>query len=275
MNLEVTLGQYCERDSVMHRLDPRFKIVLAMAFIVGVFMAKSVYSFALLTVFSLVMVFISKIPVGMVLRGLKPILFIVIFTAIINIFWYKGDTLILHFGILNIYKEGLINALLIVLRIVIMLAGTSLLLTYTTTPISLTDGLERLLAPLARIKLPVHEFSMMMTIALRFIPTLMEETSKIMNAQKARGADFSSGSLMKRAKALVPIIVPLFVSAFRRAEELAVAMECRCYTGGEGRTRMTVLKAKPTDYVFTLTIAALIAAVVLINKFCPGYSLSI
>jgi energy-coupling factor transport system permease protein len=275
MNLDVMLGQYCDRDSVMHRLDPRFKIVLAMAFIVCVFMAKSVYSFALLTLFSLAMIIISKIPVPTVLRGLRPVMFIVVFTAIVNIFWYKGDTLILHYWVLSIYKEGLINALLIVLRIVLMLAGSSLLLTYTTTPISLTDGLERLLAPLAKLKLPVHEFSMMMTIALRFIPTLMEETTKIMNAQKARGADFSSGSLMKRAKALVPIIVPLFVSAFRRAEELAVAMECRCYTGGEGRSRMTVLKAGVADYVFTVVVAALIAAVVLINKYSHGYSLSI
>ncbi|MCQ2455971.1 MAG: energy-coupling factor transporter transmembrane protein EcfT, partial [Clostridia bacterium] len=229
---------------------------------------------ALVTAAALALVPISGISPRVVLRGLKPIIFIAVFTAIINIFWVRGDTLLVHFGFVKIYLEGIINAFLIVLRIVILLVATSMLLTYTTTPISLTDGLESLLSPLAKIGVPVHDFAMMMTIALRFIPTLIEETEKIMNAQKARGADFSSGNLISRAKALVPIIIPLFVSAFRRAADLATAMECRCYTSGKGRTRMNVLHAGAKDYMALFTTVALGAAVVLINVYVPGYRLN-
>ena len=186
----------------------------------------------------------------------------------------QPENLLFSFGPISVYLEGIINAALIVVRVILLVSVTTLMLTYTTTPIALTDGLEQLLAPLARIKLPVHEFSMMMTIALRFIPTLLEETEKIMNAQRARGADFSTGSLKQRAKALVPVLIPLFISAFRRAEELAVAMECRCYTGGEGRTRMNVLHSSYRDFVALFAMIVLCALVVLINKFAPGYSLS-
>ena len=274
MRADIAFGQYCEGRSVLHRLDPRVKIVISILFIVVIFMAKNIWAIALVTAAALALVPISGISPRIVLRGLKPIIFIAVFTAIINIFWVRGDTLLVHFGIVKIYLEGIINAFLIVLRIVILLVATSMLLTYTTTPISLTDGLESLLTPLSRIGVPVHDFAMMMTIALRFIPTLIEETEKIMNAQKARGADFSSGNLVSRAKALVPIIIPLFVSAFRRAADLATAMECRCYTGGKGRTRMNVLHAGAKDYTALITTVALGAAVVLINVYVPGYRLN-
>lgn len=274
MRADIAFGQYCEGGSVLHRLDPRVKIVISILFIVVIFMAKNIWAIALVTAAALALVPISGISPRIVLRGLKPIIFIAVFTAIINIFWVRGDTLLVHFGIVKIYLEGIINAFLIVLRIVILLVATSMLLTYTTTPISLTDGLESLLTPLSKIGVPVHDFAMMMTIALRFIPTLIEETEKIMNAQKARGADFSSGNPVSRAKALVPIIIPLFVSAFRRAADLATAMECRCYTGGKGRTRMNVLHAGAKDYTALITTVALGAAVVLINVYVPGYRLN-
>lgn len=271
MNTDIVFGQYCEGKSLLHRLDPRAKIIISILFIVDIFIAKSVWAFALLLVFTAACVILSGIKLKVIMRGLKPIIFIMIFTAVINVFWYSGDTLLFEFWKIHIYLEGIINAVLIVLRVVLLLMGTSVILTYTTTPLSLTDGLEQLLSPLAKIKVPVHEFSLMMTIALRFIPTLIEETQKIMNAQKARGADFSTGSLISRAKALVPILVPLFTSAFRRADELAVAMECRCYRGGEGRTRMNILKAGVPDFVCVLAFVALGAAVILINKYLGGF----
>ncbi len=274
MKMDVAFGQYCEGNSIIHRLDPRAKIIIAVLYIVVIFLAKNVYAFAFLTLLTFLLVMISGIPKVIVGRGLKPILFIALFTAVFNIFFHKGQTLLFEVWIIEIYLEGLINAGLIVLRIVILLVSTSMLLTYTTTPLALTDGLEQLLTPLAKLKVPVHDFSMMMTIALRFIPTLIEETEKIMNAQKARGADFSSGSLAKRVKALVPIIIPLFVSAFRRAGELASAMECRCYTGGEGRTRMNVLRFKLSDFFCILGVVAVGATVILINVYVPGYKIS-
>ncbi len=184
-----------------------------------------------------------------------------------------GDTLLVSFWIFNIYLEGIVNAVLIVLRIVLLITATSLFLTYTTTPLALTDALEQLLSPLKKLRVPVHEFAMMMTIALRFIPTLIEETQKIIAAQTARGADFSSGNLISRAKALIPILIPLFISAFRRADELAVAMECRCYTGGVGRTRMNVLRSSGRDWIFALCIVLLGAAVVLLNNYFPVYGM--
>ena len=230
-----------------------------------IFLAKSIWTFALLLLSTLLLIAVSGIPLRILLRSMRPLLFIVLFTAIINIFWMKGDTLLVDWWIFEIYLEGIINALLIVLRIVFLLLGTSVILTYTTTPIALTDGLEQLLAPLKKLHLPVHDFSMMMTIALRFIPTLIEETRKIMNAQKARGSDFSSGSLMQRTKALLPILIPLFISAFRRADELATAMECRCYAGGDGRTRMTALHLAPRDIVWLLLMLAFCAAMVVLN----------
>lgn len=274
MKQDIAFGQYCEGNSVLHRLDPRAKIIIAILFIVAIFLAKSVSSFLLLTAFTVGLVLISGISPRIVMRGMKPLTFIIIFTAVINIVWITGDHLLFELGFIKIYLEGILNAVLIILRIVLLLTATSMFLTYTTTPIALTDGLEQLLAPLKKLHVPVHEFSMMMTIALRFIPTLTEETEKIMNAQKARGADFSEGSIIQRAKALIPILVPLFISSFRRADELATAMECRCYTGGEGRTRMNVLHATGKDYLFTVGMIVVGTAVVLLNIFLPVYLLA-
>lgn len=274
MKADIAFGQYYEGSSFLHRLDPRWKILFSIFYIVVIFLAKNVFAFVLLALSAMLLITVSHIPLRMILRGLKPLIFIIAFTAVINIFWLKGNTVLVDWWIIHIYLEGIINALLIVVRVVILVAGTSVLLTYTTTPLALTDGLERLLSPLAKIRLPVHEFSMMMTIALRFIPTLVEETEKIMNAQKARGADFSTGSLTRRAKALIPILIPLFISAFRRAEELATAMECRCYTGGKGRTRMNVLHSTWRDPAMCLALCALCAGIVLLNHFAPGYTLA-
>lgn len=274
MKQDIAFGQYCEGNSILHRLDPRAKIIISILFIVTIFLAKSVSSFLLLTAFTAGLVLVSGISPRIVMKGMKPLTFIIIFTAVINIVWISGEHLLIELGFIKIYLEGILNAVLIILRIVLLLTATSMFLTYTTTPIALTDGLEQLLAPLKKLHMPVHEFSMMMTIALRFIPTLMEETDKIMNAQKARGADFSEGNLIQRAKALIPILIPLFISSFRRADELATAMECRCYTGGEGRTRMNVLRATGKDYLFTIGIIVIGTAVVLLNIFLPVYLLA-
>ena len=275
MKADITFGQYCEGNSLIHRLDPRMKIVLSILYIVAVFLAKGVTSFALLILSAVLLIGLTKLSPAMILRGMRPLLFIIVFTAVINIFWMTGDTLLFTLGPVKIYLEGIINAILIIVRIVLLIVATSVFLTYTTTPLALTDGLEQLLAPLKKLHVPVHEFSMMMTIALRFIPTLIDETQKIMNAQKARGADFSTGSLIQRAKALIPILIPLFISAFRRADELATAMECRCYTGGEGRTRMNVLRSTAKDWLFLLAILLLGAAIVLLNTYFPLYGLTL
>ncbi len=272
MKADIAFGQYCEGNSFLHRLDPRWKIIFALIYIVALFLAKNIFAFGLVALSIVLLWALSGIRASILVKGLKPLLFIIAFTAIINIFWLKGETPLLPENwFFQIYLEGIINAFLIVLRVMVLVTGTSILLTYTTTPIALTDGIEQLLAPLAKIKIPVHEFSMMMTIALRFIPTLIEETDKIMCAQKARGSDFSQGSLTRRAKALIPILVPLFISAFRRAEDLATAMECRCYTGGEGRTRMNVLHSTWRDMVMLLILCVFVAGIVLLNTFAPGY----
>lgn len=281
MSFDVSLGQYYEGKSFVHKMDPRAKLFFVIAFLVAIFMAKNIFSFVLLVGLTLFFVIASRVPLRTILKGLKPLIVIIIFTAVLNIFFTKGaeenrlvgTVVIPNFWRIDIFWEGIINAGILVVRIVTLLIGTSLFFSYTTTPIELTDGIETALAPLKKIKIPIHEFAMMMTIALRFIPTLIDETSKIMNAQKARGADFSSGGLIKRAKALIPIIIPLFVSAFRRADELATAMECRCYHGGNGRTRMKVLKMKFRDYLMMLVSLAMIAGVVLINMYAGGYSL--
>lgn len=275
MKSDIVFGQYCEGDSLIHRLDARWKIIISLLYIIMIFLAKSVSAFVIITAASIVFAAMTEIPPSMILRSMKPLLFIITLTAVLNIFWMTGDTLLVSFWIINIYLEGIINAVLIVLRIVLLITATTVFLTYTTTPLALTDALERLLLPLSKIGVPVHEFSMMMTIALRFIPTLIEETQKIIAAQTARGADFSSGGIIKRAKALIPILIPLFVSAFRRADELATAMECRCYTGGEGRTRMNVLRSGTKDYVFTAVIVLLGTAVILANRFFPIYTIHI
>lgn len=270
----ISFGQYIEGNSLLHKLDPRFKLVIVVLYITELFIASNIFSFALLAVVTVAATLISDIDIKLLLRSMKSLLLIIVITSLINIFWMKGEHLLLSFGFIQIYAEGLINAGIIVLRIAMLLCGSSVFLTYTTTPIALTDGLEQLLSPLKRIKLPVHEFSMIMTIALRFIPTLIEETEKIMNAQKARGADYSSGNIINRAKALVPILIPLFVSAFRRADELATAMESRCYTGGEGRTRMNVLHSTSRDWLALIAMLLTGAAVILMNIYMPGYSLS-
>lgn len=274
MKADVAVGQYCEGSSFLHKLNPKWKILFAIFYITVIFFAKNIFAFALLILSAVLLIAMSGINAKVLLRGLRPIVLIIAFTAVINIFWLRGETEIFHLGFIHIYLEGVINALLIVLRVVMLVLGTSIILTYTTTPIALTDGIEQLLAPLAKIKVPVHEFSMMMTIALRFIPTLVEETDKIMSAQKARGSDFSTGSLVKRAKALIPVLVPLFISAFRRAGDLATAMECRCYRGGEGRTRMNVLHSTWRDPVMLLMLCVLLTLIILLNKYAPGYRLS-
>jgi len=275
MRSDITFGQYVEGDSFIHRLDPRAKILLALVYIVAVFLARSVTAFALLLAVAAVGVALTGISPKMILRSMRSIVFIILFTAVINIFWMTGENLLFRFGIVSVYLEGVINAVLIVLRIMLLITSTSVFLTYTTTPLALTDALEGLLSPLKKIKVPVHEFAMMMTIALRFIPTLIDETQKIINAQTARGADFSSGNLFRRAKALIPILIPLFVSAFRRADELATAMECRCYTGGEGRTRMNVLVSKPKDWLAVGALVLVCVGVILLNLFFPLYGLTI
>lgn len=276
MAFDVSLGQYYEGKSLIHKLDPRTKLFLVIMFMVATFVAKSIYAFAFLLLVVLISIIISRVPLRIILKGLKPLIVIVVFTAILNIFWTKGDSdPLFAWKFIKIYNEGLINAALLAVRIVMLLAETTLLLSYTTTPIELTDGIETALSPLKKIKLPIHEFAMLMTIALRFIPTLTDETSKIMNAQKARGADFSSGGLIKRAKALIPIIIPLFVSSFRRADELATAMECRCYRGGDGRTRMKKLKFKVKDIFGLLFALVLLAGVILINIYLSQYGPSI
>jgi energy-coupling factor transport system permease protein len=276
----IAFGQYYEGNSIIHRLDPRAKLIFVLLFIVSIFVAKDVYAFAFLFAFIVTCIIVSRVPLRVVLKGLKPLTVIILFTAILNMFW-TTDTreplfsvvIIPNFWTMTLYRKGLINAAILAFRIIVLLIGTTLFFSYTTTPMELTDGLEKGLSPLKKIKLPIHEFAMMMTIALRFIPTLVDETSKIMNAQKARGADFSSGGLIKKAKALIPIIIPLFVSSFRRAEELATAMECRCYHGGNGSTRMKVLKMKFKDYVFVLLSIAMLAGVILINIYAKGYKI--
>ena len=269
----ITLGQYYPADSILHRLDPRMKVILAVLYIVATFLCKNVLSFAALLLSAIVLILISKIPMKLVLGGIKAILFIMAFTALINVFFTKGETPLVEWRFIHIYAEGLWQALFMIVRITVLIVGTGMFLTYTTTPIMLTDALEQLLAPLRVLHVPVHEFAMMMTIALRFIPTLVEETNKIMSAQKARGADFTSGSLISRAKALIPILIPLFVSAFRRADELATAMECRCYHGGTGRTRMTILHYSPKDFVALAVIVVFGAGIILLNRLGIGYTM--
>lgn len=262
---DITLGQYFPGNSILHRADSRIKIVLMLLFVVSVFFAHSFLSFAYLLFLLVGMNAIAKIRFSVLLKGMKPILFISIFTAVINLFWTTGENLLFEFGIIHIYSEGLWRAVYMVIRIAALVVGSSLLLTYTTTPMDLTDGIESLLSPLKKIHVPVHEFALMMSLALRFVPTLIEETEKIMNAQKARGADFESGNIIGRAKALIPILIPLFVSSFRRATELAVAMECRCYTGGEGRTRMKEMHLQKRDWLLLVSMILLCAGIYLFN----------
>ena len=254
---DITLGQYFPGNTLLHRLDPRTKLLGTVAYIVALFLAKGIVGYAVLLAVLAALIAVSRVGLKTILRGMKPILVIIIITAVLNLFYTPGaGEPLAAFWIFKIYPEGIWAAVYMILRIAMLIACT-FLLTYTTSPILLTDGLEKLLGPLKAIRVPVHELAMMMSIALRFIPTLIEETDKIMSAQKARGADFDTGSLMQKARALVPLLVPLFISAFRRADELAVAMECRCYHGGEGRTRLRVLRFRGADVAALAGSAAL------------------
>ena len=261
---DITLGQYFPGDTPAHRLDPRTKILLVLFYIAALFTAKGVPGYVLMALTLAACVRISKVGFQALVRGLKPVLFIIVFTAVLNLFFTPGEEYLFQWGVLHITGSGLKNAVYMVLRIMMLIMGT-FLMTYTTSPISLTDGLERLLNGFKRFRVPVHELAMMMSIALRFIPTLIEETDKIMSAQKARGADLESGNLFQRARAMIPILVPLFISAFRRADELATAMECRCYHGGEGRTKLHVLRYEPRDYTALALGVLILAAVILLR----------
>ncbi len=263
---DITLGQYFPGQSVIHRLDPRTKLTMLVVYIVALFLAEGWVSYGLVFVFLAVVIRLSTIPLKSILRGMKPLVMILIFTGVLNLFFTQDGEVLVKFWVLTVTSGGLSRALMMMARILMLISGT-FLLTYTTSPIALTDGLEALMNPLKKVGVPVHELSMMMCIALRFIPTLIEETDKIMSAQKARGADFESGSLTDRAKALIPILVPLFISAFRRADELATAMECRCYQGGEGRTKMKQLHYHREDFLSYCAGAVLLVAVVVLKTF--------
>ena len=263
---DITLGQYFPGNSVIHRLDPRTKLIMLVIYIVALFLAQSWVSYAVMFIFLAVVIKISTIPLKSIIRGMKPLVMILVFTGVLNLFFTQEGPVLVKFWVITVTLGGLTRAIFMMLRILMLITGT-FLLTYTTSPISLTDGLESLMNPLKNIKVPVHELSMMMCIALRFIPTLIEETDKIMSAQKARGADFENGSLIERTKALVPILVPLFIGAFRRADELATAMECRCYQGGEGRTKMKLLRYRRNDMTAFGIGAAMIALVSVLGSF--------
>ncbi len=260
---DITIGQYIPGESFVHKLDPRLKILISLLFIVDLFLVNNFKGYLFVLIFILTTILIANLSFKYIYSGLKPIFILLLITAVLNIFMTSGKELIYHWGFINIYKEGVLIAAFMIVRLVFLIMGTSIL-TLTTSPIELTDGIESLLKPFKRIGVPAHELAMMMTIALRFIPTLMDETDKIMKAQMARGADFESGNLIKRAKSLIPILVPLFISSFRRADELAMAMESRCYKGGEGRTRMKQLQVTKKDYIasfafimlFVITIAS-------------------
>lgn len=263
---DITIGQYFPGNSFIHKLDPRAKLIITVLFIVIIFMCKNFLSLALMFGLLTISIAISKVPFKMFFKSLKPIVPIVIFTSILNIFYVTGGTVLFSWNFITISTKGLLTALFMAIRIVTLIISSSLL-TYTTTPTMLTDGLERLLSPLNKLHIQVHTLAMIMTLALRFIPTLIEEVDKIMNAQKARGADLESGNIIQRAKALVPILVPLFVSSIRRAYELAFAMECRCYSGGEGRTRMKKMKFGLKEAATVMLVAVSVVGVVLINNF--------
>ncbi len=263
---DITLGQYFPGNSPIHRLDPRTKLVGVILYIVALFLAGNWISYGLMLTFLVSVIAVSRVPLISFVKGMKPLVFILVFTAVLNLFMTGGETVLWTVGPLTLTLEGLIRAIFMLARILMLVTGT-FLLTYTTSPIALTDGLESLLSPLKKLRLPVHELAMMMCIALRFIPTLIEETDKIMSAQKARGANFETGNLISRVKALVPVIVPLFISAFRRAIDLATAMECRCYHGGDGRTKMKLLRYNKLDYAAFLVLFLILGAVIALRQF--------
>jgi energy-coupling factor transport system permease protein len=268
----VALGQYYPAQSPLHKLDPRIKLILAMLYIVAAFLCKNILGFAVLAATALLLILISRVPLKTVLRSLRVIVFVLLFTVMINLFMTKDPDAapLVSLWIFEVYTKGLYSALFIAIRIFCMIIGTCMLLTYTTTPIALTDALERLLSPLRLLKLPVHEFSMMMSIALRFIPILTDETSRIMNAQKARGADFETGGLFKRVQAIVPVLIPLLISAFRRADELGDAMDARCYAGSKTRTKYKKLRFGWRDLVAVIFGLAMLAGVVVLKITIPA-----
>lgn len=261
---DLTLGQYFPGNTLVHRLDARTKLLMTILYIVVLFLAVSYGSYGLVLLFLVCSVALSKIRLKSLMSGLKPLLIIILLTAVLNLFYTKGEHLIFSVWRIQVYWEGVRAAFFMALRIMLLITGT-LLLTYTTSPLQLTDGIESLLAPLKKLHLPVHELAMMMSIALRFIPTLIQETDKIMSAQKARGADFETGGLVQKAKAMLPLLIPLFISAFRRADELATAMESRCYHGGEGRTRMKVLRMERRDWL-TLAVGVLLLVLLILLR---------
>lgn len=266
---DITVGQYYRVDSVIHRMDPRTKIIGTFLFIVELFLVKNLIGFAIAAIMLAVVIHLARIPLRYIVRGQKSIVFLLLFTMVLNIFMSSGDTLV-KIGFLRITKQGLYTAVFMGVRLVLLVVGASLM-TLTTTPLNLTDGLEKLLRPLKKIHVPVHDIAMMMSIALRFIPILMDETDKIMKAQMARGADFESGNIMQRAKSLIPVLVPLFLSAFRRADELATAMEARCYRGDEGRTKMKDLSYEKRDYIAKGALLASLG-IIIGTRFLPGIS---
>ena len=261
---DITIGQYFPGHSPVHRMDPRMKLILTIFYIVILFVVSNPFGFIPAVLFLGFAYGVSKIPVKMIAKSIKPILPIIIFTGVLNLLFIDGENVLFAAGPIHITVQGIYTSLKMALRLVLLIAGTSLM-TYTTSPISLTDAIEQLLSPLKKVHFPAHELAMMMSIALRFIPTLVEETDKIMSAQKARGADMESGGLIQRAKALIPIMIPLFISAFRRAEELALAMECRCYHGGEGRTRMKQLRYTGVDFAALGVVTGLLLVIILLN----------
>ena len=266
---DITIGQYFPGRSLVHRLDPRVKIALTILYIAAVFIPRNWYGLAAAVVFLIVSILLSRLPASLIFKSLKPIIPIVLFTSLLNLFYVSGGVTLWEWGIIKLTSQGIVNAAFLTIRILCLIAGSSLL-TYTTGPTTLTDALERLMKPLSFIKVPVHEIAMMMSIALRFIPTLVEETDKIMSAQKARGADMESGGLLSRIKALVPVLIPLFVSSFRRAYELAMAMECRCYHGGKGRTRMLTLHMRLRDWLALTVMVLLIGGMITLNVLVPA-----
>ena len=269
MIADITIGQFMPGKSFIHKLDPRMKIIVMSALIVFVFLAKNMLSMGLMLGFVFLLMLLTRISPVMYFRGLKAIWFLILFTSVLNMLYVRGDTVLVKWGVFTITKEGLWQSGFIAMRLMLVIVISSML-TYTTSPTDLTAAIERLLRPLNLFKVPVHELAMMMTIALRFIPTLLEETEKIMNAQKARGADLESGGMMKRAKALIPILIPLFISSFRRAFELATAMDCRCYTGGAGRTRLNVLRYRFRDGFAFVMVAAVCAGMIYLNTLAPA-----
>ena len=263
---DITLGQYFPGNSFIHKMDARIKILLSVVFMVLIFCVNSAFGYGALILFTVFMIMVSGVPLKMMLKSIKPLMFFVVFTALLNIFFTRSGEVLLNMGFLTITKDGIMQAVYMIIRIVILVLGTSLL-TYTTSPIELTDGLEILLRPFSKIGLPSHELAMMMSIALRFIPTILEETDKIMKAQTARGADFESGNVIKRAKALIPLLVPLFISAFRRADDLAMAMECRCYHGGNNRTKMNEPHMGKRDFWAVMVFVCFIIIIILLNIY--------